>query len=151
VVDQLLDFQHRTAELMQRDGRLAEDEFFFAEQNARLIKNAEEYYRSMFRGRESWNLRDTHMVETLGAPHNFMLLLRDGGIVLDRLRESRLERAIGVIYRPETERWSHYFHARLPDQFDAIIHIDATRAVEPLERTAGWEWGDLPETFPSGK
>jgi len=85
------------------------------------------------------------------APRNFMLLLRDGGIVLDRLRESRLERAIGVIYRPETERWSHYFHARLPDQFDAIIHIDETRAIEPLERTAGWERGDLPETFPSGQ
>jgi len=70
---------------------------------------------------------------------------------VDRLREARLERAIGVIYRPETERWSHYFHARLPDQFDAIIHIDETRAVEPLERTAGWERGDLPEMFPSGK
>jgi hypothetical protein len=89
--------------------------------------------------------------ESSSALRNFMLLLRDGGTVVDRLREARLERAIGVIYRPETERWSHYFHARLPDQFDAIIHIDETRAVEPLERTAGWERGDLPETFPSGK
>ena len=44
------------------------------------------------------------------------------------------ERAIGVIYRPETERLSHYFEARLPDQFDAIIHLDETRALEPLER-----------------
>jgi erythromycin esterase-like protein len=67
VVSQLVDLQRRTAELMQRDGRLAEDEFFFAEQNARLVKNAEAYYRTMFRGRESWNLRDTHMAETLGA------------------------------------------------------------------------------------
>jgi erythromycin esterase-like protein len=264
VVSQLLDFQRRTAELMRRDGRLAEDEFFFAEQNARLVKNAEAYYRSMFRGRESWNLRDTHMAETLdaltahlsrqgqrskvvvwahnshlgdaratemgahgelnlgqlvrqrygrdaitigfstytgtvtaaadwdalaerkrvrpaladsyealfhtvatgaaraeraiGAPaalvepgHDFLLLLRDGGDVAERLRAPRLERAIGVIYLPETERWSHYFHARLADQFDAVIHIDETRAVEPLERSAGWERGDVPETFPTGQ
>jgi erythromycin esterase-like protein len=60
-----------------------------------------------------------------------------------------LERAIGVIYRPETERWSHYFHTRLSDQFDAVIHFDQTRAVEPLERTSRWEKGELPETFPS--
>ena len=57
------------------------------------------------------------------------------------LRKERLERAIGVIYRPETELMSHYFHARLPDQFDAILHYDHTRAVEPLERTAEWEAG----------
>jgi len=261
VVSQLLDFQRRTAELLRRDGRLAEDEFFFAEQNARLVKNAEAYYRTMFRGRESWNLRDTHMAETLDAltahlsrqeprakvvvwAHNshlgdaratemgqhgelnlgqlarqrygrdavtigfstytgtvtaasdwdapaerkrvrpaladsyealfhsvatsreravsapaagvepqraFLLLLRDGGEVAERLRAPRLERAIGVIYRPETERGSHYFHARLADQFDAVIHIDETRAVEPLERTAGWEQGELPETFPTGQ
>ena len=59
-----------------------------------------------------------------------------------------LERAIGVIYRPETERMSHYFRARLPDQFDAVLHFDETRAVEPLERTAEWEAGEVPETFP---
>jgi erythromycin esterase-like protein len=264
VVSQLVDLQRRTAELMQRDGRLAEDEFFFAEQNARLVKNAEAYYRTMFRGRESWNLRDTHMAETLGAltahlsrqgqrakvvvwAHNshlgdaratemgqhgelnvgqlvrqrygrdavnigfstycgtvtaasdwdepaerkrvrpalldsyealfhaaavgaagaeravgapaaaaelqraFLLLLRDGGEVAEQLRAPRLERAIGVIYRPETERGSHYFHARLAEQFDAVIHIDETRAIEPLERTAGWEHGELPETFPTGQ
>jgi erythromycin esterase-like protein len=259
VVSQLLDFQGRTAELMQRDGRLAEDEFFFAEQNARLVKNAEAYYRSMFRGRESWNLRDTHMAETLdalaahlsrqgqpakvvvwahnshlgdaratemgqagelnlgqlvrerygrdafnigfstyagsvtaasdwdapaerkrvrpalaesydalfhtaatgaeravGAPagaasRDFLLLLRDGGEIASRLRAPRLERAIGVIYLPETERRSHYFRARLADQFEAVIHIDETRAVEPLERTAGWVRGELPETFPTGQ
>ena len=64
------------------------------------------------------------------------------------LRSARLERAIGVIYRPETERASHYLRARVSDQFDAVIHIDETRAVEPLERTAGWERGEVPETYP---
>jgi erythromycin esterase-like protein len=59
-----------------------------------------------------------------------------------------LQRAIGVIYRPETERLSHYFHARLPDQFDVMIHLDETRALEPLELTAEWERGEAPETFP---
>jgi erythromycin esterase-like protein len=245
VVDQLLEFQRRSAELILRDGRLAEDEFFFAEQNARLAKNAEAYYRSMFRGRvSSWNLRDRHMAETLDAliahldrqvgrtkvvvwEHNshlgdaratemgergelnvgqlvrerygreaalvgfstyqgtvtaaddwdepakrkrvrpalsgsyealfhasgvprFLLTLR-GGDAAEGLHEQRLERAIGVIYRPESERWSHYFYARLPEQFDAIIHIDETRAVEPLERSAGWERGELPETYPTGR
>jgi erythromycin esterase-like protein len=61
-----------------------------------------------------------------------------------------LERAIGVIYLPETERVSHYFHARLTDQFDAVFHFDETRAVEPLERTSEWDAGEVPETFPSG-
>src|SRR5207237_5039637 len=66
VVDQLLDLQRRAVEYAERDGRVASDEFFFAEQNARLIRNAEEYYRSMFRGRvSSWNLRDQHMSDTL--------------------------------------------------------------------------------------
>jgi erythromycin esterase-like protein len=69
-----------------------------------------------------------------------------------RTRESlgapRLQRAIGVIYRPDTERRSHYFQSRAAEQFDALIHIDDTRAVEPLERTAGWEQGELPETYP---
>lgn len=53
-----------------------------------------------------------------------------------------------MIYRPETERLSHYFQARLPEQFDAVLHFDETRAVEPLERTAVWETGEVPETFP---
>jgi erythromycin esterase-like protein len=64
------------------------------------------------------------------------------------LEGSRLERAIGVIYRPETERLSHYFDARLAEQFDAVIHIDETSALEPLERTSEWEVGELPETYP---
>jgi erythromycin esterase-like protein len=62
----------------------------------------------------------------------------------------RLERAIGVIYRPQTERGSHYFHALLGEQFDAVIHLDRTRAVEPLERTSLWDQGEPPETYPSG-
>ncbi len=83
----------------------------------------------------------------------FMLPLRQGfgaDDVLGALRQNRLERAIGVIYRPETERWSHYFHARLADQFDAMIHIDQTRAVEPLERVARTPNDEPAETFPTG-
>ena len=242
VVDQLVEIQRKATEFLSRDGQRATDELFFAEQNARLVKNAEQYYRSMFRGRaSSWNLRDRHMVETIEAlvahlngsrqpkaivwAHNshlgdaratemsergelnvgqlirerfgneavlvgftthhgtvtaasdwgeiaerkrvrpalpgsyeelfhevgvpgFLIDLREGGRKIDILREARLERAIGVIYRPETERLSHYFHARLPEQFDAIIHIDETRALGPLERTSVWEKGELPETYP---
>jgi erythromycin esterase-like protein len=247
VVSQLLELQRRAAAYAGRDGRVAPDEFFYAEQNARLVKNAEEYYRTMFRGRvSSWNLRDGHMAETLAAlatylqgqgqpakivvwAHNshlgdargtamgqagelnvgqlarerygqddavligfstysgtvtaatewdgpaerkrvrsalpdsyealfheldlgrFLVILRDGGAAIAPLRRPRLERAIGVIYRPETERLSHYFSARLPEQFDAVLHFDETRAVEPLERTAAWERGEVPETFPSGR
>jgi erythromycin esterase-like protein len=243
VVEQLLELRRRAAEYASRDGRIAADEYFFAEQNARLVRNAEEYYRAMFGGRvESWNLRDTHMMETLEAllahgrqtagdtravlwAHNshlgdaratqmgdigelnlgqlvrqthgeqafligftthtgsvtaasnwdepaqrkrvrpsiagsyerlfhdagvsqFLLLLREEP-ARDALREARLERAVGVIYRPESERASHYFRARLPDQFDAVLHIDETSALEPLERWAHDEV-DLPETYPSG-
>jgi erythromycin esterase-like protein len=243
VLDQLLDLRRRAAEYANRDGRIAQDEYFFAEQNARLVRNAEEYYRAMFGGRtESWNLRDTHMMETLEAlvawtartaghsravvwAHNshlgdaratqmgdwgelnlgqlvrqqyaaeawlvgftthtgsvtaardwgdpaerrrvtpslsgsyehlfhetglarFLLLLRDAP-VREFLRGERLERAIGVIYRPDTERASHYFRARLAEQFDAVMHIDQTRALNPLERWSRDEV-DLPETYPSG-
>jgi hypothetical protein len=55
-----------------------------------------------------------------------------------------------VIYRPETERASHWFHARLAAQFDAIVHIDRTTAVEPLDRTSFWDEGEPPETYPTG-
>jgi erythromycin esterase-like protein len=78
----------------------------------------------------------------------FLLTWRADGAVGDALRDPRLERAIGVIYRPETERMSHYFQARLPQQFDAVLHFDETRAVEPLEYTSEWEAGEVPETFP---
>jgi erythromycin esterase-like protein len=80
----------------------------------------------------------------------FFLNLRDNKALAAKLRPAKLERAIGVIYRPETEMQSHYFEARLPDQFDAVIHCDHTRAVEPLERSAEWELGEVQETFPSG-
>jgi erythromycin esterase-like protein len=83
-------------------------------------------------------------------PKRFLLTLRDGNQAAESLRTPRLERAIGVIYSPETERVSHYFNARLSDQFDALIHFDQTRAVEPLERSSKWEAGETPETFPSG-
>ena len=62
----------------------------------------------------------------------------------------RLGRAIGVIYLPATERQSHYYHVRPGDQFDAIIHIDKTRALEPLEVTSLWVAGETPETYPTG-
>jgi erythromycin esterase-like protein len=84
-----------------------------------------------------------------GIPRFFLPLKTDRRVAA-ALREPQLERAIGVIYLPETERASHYFHARLSDQFDAVLHFDHTRAVEPLERTAEWEAGEVPETFPSG-
>jgi len=84
-----------------------------------------------------------------GAPR-FMLDLRADGPARELLRRPRLERAIGVIYRPETERWSHYFTARLAEQFDAVIHFDETRAVEPLEAPRREAPGDEPpETYPS--
>jgi len=61
---------------------------------------------------------------------------------VEGLAETMWERAIGVIYRPESELASHYFHARLSDQFDAVIHVDQTRAVEPLEPTSEWGIGE---------
>jgi erythromycin esterase-like protein len=68
----------------------------------------------------------------------------------DPLEVVRLGRAIGVIYLPATERQSHYFHVRPADQFDAMIHIDQTRALEPLEPTSLWIAGETPETYPTG-
>jgi erythromycin esterase-like protein len=82
---------------------------------------------------------------------NFFLDLREPSEAVHTLAAPRLERAIGVIYRPDTERLSHYFRARLPQQFDAVFHYDHTRAVEPLERTPIWERGvrlpDLPSAL----
>lgn len=76
--------------------------------------------------------------------------MRGDGRTAEALREPRLERAIGVVYRPQTERVSHYVFARLSEQFDAVLHFDDTRAVEPLERTVEWDRGEAPETFPFG-
>ena len=243
VVEQLVDLQRRALEYARHDGPEADDDYFDAVQNARVVKNAEMYYRSMFlEDVSSWNLRDRHMVATLESlvthldrqtgrakivlwAHNshlgdaratdmtrrgeinvgqlvrerygneavlvgftthrgtvtaasnwdapaerkrvrpalagsyeavfhevglarFLLVLRGNDNALEGLNEAKLERAIGVIYRPDTERVSHYFHARLLAQFDAVLHFDETRAVIPLERTAGWEAGEAPETFP---
>src|SRR5204863_3088474 len=80
----------------------------------------------------------------------FWLDLRERNAATKLLHERRLQRAIGVIYRPETERWSHYFESCLPGQFDALIHLDETRALEPLEWISEWEKGELPETYPEG-
>jgi erythromycin esterase-like protein len=90
------------------------------------------------------------LFHSLAVP-DLLLPLRGRERVATALRDSRLERAIGVIYLPETERVSHYFEARLPDQFDAVIHFDETRAVEPLDLTPGWVTGEPPETYPFGE
>jgi erythromycin esterase-like protein len=244
VVRQLADLRQRTVHEALRGGAAA-DEQFHAEQNARLVRNAEEYYRTMFLGAvSSWNLRDAHMHETLAAlvahlerrvgsakvvvwAHNshlgdaratgmgargelnlgelvrahagtsavlvgfttdhgtvtaasdwdepaerkrvrpglvgswealfhgvgmarFLLSLRGGDALVRALTPPRLERAIGVVYRPDTERQSHYFDASLARQFDAVLHFDETRALEPLEPSATWHGGEAPETFPTG-
>jgi len=80
----------------------------------------------------------------------FWMDLSDGSPAALALREPRLERAVGVVYRPETERQSHYFEASLGRQFDAVIHYDRTRAVEPLEKSGEWLRDEAPETFPTG-
>lgn len=146
VARELVALRKRRAEILRRDGAEASDEYFFAGQNARLAKNAERYYRTQFRGRvESWNIRDERMAETLEA---LLAHLRQRG--QPAKWAPRWERAIGVIYRPDTERWSRYFHARLARQFDAVIHCDETRSIEPLESVAAWDKEEAPETHPSG-
>ena len=85
-----------------------------------------------------------------GIPRFWLDLRAENQGAKDVLHGPLLQRAIGVIYRPETERWSHYFHTHLDKQFDVMIHLDKTSALIPLERTAKWESGELPETFPSG-
>jgi erythromycin esterase-like protein len=81
---------------------------------------------------------------------DFFLDFRNGAEDAPLFQEERLERAIGVIYRPESERVSHYFHASMPHQFDGVYHFDETRAVEPLEKPERWHDIEPPETFPSG-
>ena len=94
-------------------------------------------------------------------PESYEALLHDVGIpqfvltwdnsnVRDLFEVRRLERAIGVIYLPNTERISHYFYATLPVQFDALIHCDRTSAVEPLDASASWVDEEPPETYPTG-
>ncbi|MFL6665230.1 MAG: erythromycin esterase family protein, partial [Rhizobacter sp.] len=81
----------------------------------------------------------------------FVLPLATASTPLRRaLERPRLERAIGVIYRPDTERWSHYFHASIAHQFDAVVHMDTTQALHPLDRDEAVQHTEEPETFPSG-
>jgi erythromycin esterase-like protein len=80
----------------------------------------------------------------------FWLDLRNGGEAAEVLAKERLQRAIGVIYRPETERGSHYFRTSLTRQFDVMIHVEETTALKPLERLSVWDKDELPETYPSG-
>lgn len=237
VVAMLTELLTKRVEYSARDGA----RFMDAVHNARLITNAERYYRSMYAGySESWNLRDQHMFDTLQSlmayggeqakavvwEHNshigdatgtdmvargqlnvgqlcreaygsdayligfgthtgtvaaasdwdnpmeikqvqpsltgswerfchetripaFTLGLRRpaSDVLSQRLHEVQLERAIGVIYRPETERASHYFHARLADQFDEYVWFDDTHAVTPLSTKAV---SGMPETYPFG-
>jgi erythromycin esterase-like protein len=242
-IDQLVELECK-AESSHALSRRDRESIFSAAQNARLVRDAEQYHRTMFSGRvNSWNLRDTHMADTLDAllehlgprsrmvvwAHNshvgdaratqmekqgelnvgelarqrygsecyiigfttydgevraasdwdepgerknvrlalagsyealfhasgmgnFLLHLRSDEATRRALMGPMLERAIGVVYHPHTERVSHYFEARLPEQFDTIIHIDRTQAVAPLDDVAPvtLEYGpnDLPETFP---
>jgi erythromycin esterase-like protein len=241
VIEQLKYLQKYDWQYLEHNA-VSASEAFYIEQNARVVKNAEHYYRSLFvSDTSSWNVRDSHMLETLNAliahyqskgierpkiiiwAHNshignaaatqmsehgeynigqlvkeqfgtkavsvgfttyegtvsaasnwhapverksvlkalpdsyealfhaiqipnFLLVLENMSIIPHKL----LERAIGVVYRPETERTSHYFYADLVEQFDAIIHCDQTSAVEPLEKTSEWIAGETPETYPSG-
>jgi len=239
VVATLRDMLARRLEYARKDG----ERFFDAAQNARVVAGAERYYRAMYYGSAaSWNLRDSHMFDTLQALLNFYgpdsrgvvwehnshvgnaaatemshrgehnvgqlchegfgervyvvgfgtdhgtvaaasnwdapmqrmrvrpaheksyeRLCHDSGVpafalhlrdprrraVREELLPPRLERAIGVIYRPDTELASHYFYASLPLQFDELIWFDETRAVEPL-RGSGRPSADLPETYPFG-
>jgi erythromycin esterase-like protein len=85
----------------------------------------------------------------VGLP-GFLLRTEDLGEAGAGLRERRLERAIGVIYAPHSERYSHYFYADLPAQFDAVIHYDVTSALQPLDRDAGHEEEDAADTWPFG-
>jgi erythromycin esterase-like protein len=93
----------------------------------------------------SWEL----LFHELEVP-DFFLDLRSNHGLRETLEEPRLERAIGVIYRPQTERQSHYFPARLADQFDAVFHLDETRALRPLDEVSWLDHEDAPETFPHG-
>jgi len=250
VVAQLVSLRRQAAEYASRDGWLAEDELFCAEQNAVVVRDAEEYYQQMYRADvSSWNLRDRHMAATLDAlldhfdrrgghtkavvwehnshigdaratgmsvrdelnvgqlarqrygdhavaliglttydgevtaatdwgrparrrtvrpalpesyehllhevvderlaPERFWLPMTDPAVAAV-VAEPRLERAIGVVYRPQTERASHYFPARLDRQFDVVVHLDRTSALQPLDDIAAWDPLEPAETYPTG-
>ncbi|ADV67930.1 erythromycin esterase family protein [Deinococcus maricopensis] len=85
------------------------------------------------------------------AEPNFWLDLRASGALADALHAERLQRFIGVIYRPDTERQSHYVHTRVAEEYDALLYFDETSALVPLDRTSGAEDADeLPDTYPAG-
>jgi len=246
VVAQLVEMQRRK---IARGGRAPSgDAWFHAVQQARVVRDAEAYYRAMFGARDAaWNLRETHMADTLDmlahelgsadAPAKLVVWAHNahagdaratelgeaGQLTLGQLarqrhpsevalvgfttyagsviaasdwdepaerehvrealdgsweallhdvdeprcyvtaaalrdalgnRERRLERGIGVIYRPDRERASHYYHARLAEQFDLVIHVDATRGVQPLDALDVREPPpaalEQAETFPTG-
>jgi len=161
-IAQLVELCRKYGEPVRRDGQLAKDEYFYDEQNARLIAFGQSWTHSASLGqstpiarRETSNdssARHFELRRTFSCAQlpRFWLNLREDNAAVELLREPRLQRVIGVIYRPETERWSHYFEARLPRQFDAFIHLDETRALEPLERSSEWDEGELPETYPEG-
>ncbi len=245
VVEQLVELTQKDLTFFKTNALNAYEQKLYIEQNARVVENAERYYRSLFEGDSalSWNIRDHHMVETLSLlldfagesgmqqkiivwAHNSHLgdaratqmsarsevnvgqLMRehygeavvsvgfttytgtvsaasgwdqpverkhvrpalegsyealfhavgsadfvvrtDDPAVQALLSEPRLERAIGVIYVPQTERQSHYFYANIVQQFDIVMHFDTTHAVHPLEKTAEWQAGEFPETYPFG-
>ncbi len=239
VVAMLRDMLARRLDYARRDG----ERFFDAAQNARVVADAEAYYRAMYYGSAaSWNLRDGHMFETLRSllafygpeskgivwehnshvgdasatemsirgeenigelcrsafgprvyivgfgtdhgtvaaasgwdepmermtvrpshPASYEYVCHESGVpaflvplrtparraVRDELLAPRLERAIGVIYRPETELPSHYFQASLAEQFDEYVWFDETRAVRPLD-TSRRSTSELPDTYPFG-
>jgi erythromycin esterase-like protein len=243
VVRQLLEIREMAARSLRADGAGTADALFHIEQNARLVRNAEAYYRTMFRGNvASWNLRDEHMTETIvqladhlerrngrrskivvwahnshlgdaratemgrggeinvgqrmrerfgdetmligfttfsgtvaaasewdapieikrvrdALPGSIERLLHDTGVPRFLLRMDRrtrnalstplLERAIGVIYLPQTERRSHYFEATVAEQFDVLLHFDKTSALAPLDRVEPVT-RDIPEAWPTG-
>jgi erythromycin esterase-like protein len=101
--------------------------------------------------RKALNGSYEELLHRVGKP-SFLLNFRDTSSEMKRavdvLREERLERAIGVIYRPESERLSHYFDAVITQQFDILVHLDETSALVPLEKSAKWHSGEPPETYP---
>jgi erythromycin esterase-like protein len=96
--------------------------------------------------------RILHQVSVERDAPKFLVRMREQTDATHVLRDPRLQRAIGVIYRPETERASHYYDVELPSQFDAIIHVEETSALRGLEPGEHWDRGvqEPPETFPMG-
>ena len=89
------------------------------------------------------------LLHGVGLP-SFLLTIRGNDEVAGNLPDGLLERAIGVIYLPESERVSHYFQTDVASQFDALIHIDRTSALHPLDESPSWRHDEVPDTYPSG-